>query len=120
MRTPRASSRIQIPRSLSCPRRGRPPPARAPVTSARTMALRNIVRGEHWPRGGHLLCGESGRSRLGRRLVAWVGRAKHGGQLVLAVRRAVQDVARQVDQDGHDLRVELDAGELLQLADSLL
>jgi hypothetical protein len=40
---------------------------------------------------------------------------EHGRQLVRAVRAAVEDLPIQVDQDGHDLRVELDAGELLQL-----
>ena len=45
---------------------------------------------------------------------------EHGGQLVGPIRRPIEDAPVQVNEDGHDLRVELDAGELLELVDGLL
>ena len=73
------------------------------------MVLRNIVRGQ-------------GRARLLRRRghVSWEGWMEHGGQLVWAVGRSVEDGPIEADEDRHDLGVELDAAELLELVDGLL
>ena len=75
--------------------------------SARRMVLRNIVRGEqrcHWL-GGH---------------ISLFGSMEHRRQLVVPIGRPIENLAVQADEDGHDLGVELDAGELLELLDGLL
>src|SRR6187431_3834863 len=107
-RSSNASSRSQTQRSLRSARRGMPPPAAAPTMSARRMVLRNIVRGQ-------------GRSWLLRRRghVSWEG-VEHRRQLVGAVGRPVEDGAIEANEDRHDLGVELDAAELLELVDGLL
>src|SRR6187431_2696474 len=103
-----ARRRSHVQRSLRSARRGIPPPAAAPTMSARRMVLRNIVRGQ-------------GRSWLLRRRghVSWEG-MEHRRQLVGAVGRPVEDGAIEANEDRHDLGVELDAAELLELVDGLL
>src|SRR4029079_1175926 len=103
-----AAIRSMDQRGVRSARRGEPPPASAPTASAMRMVLRNIFRGQpgrgHWLRG-HVSCR---------------GLMEHARQLVLAIRRAFQDLAVEADQDGHDLGVELDAAELLELLDRRL
>ena len=49
------------------------------------------------------------------------GRAvEHRRQLVVAIGRPIEDAAVEVHEDGHDVGVELDAGEALELLDRLL
>src|SRR3990170_4361481 len=137
-RKARAIPSTQTQRRRSWARRGRPPPASAPTRSARAMTLRNIVRGGYrprrrgsflggrgvivargWRRGRLHRLGRGHRYRLGehRRGRCRLARVKHGGQLVGALRLAVQDLARKPDEDRHHIGVELDPRVLLQLAD---
>src|SRR5437867_4773527 len=105
----RATPRIGVQRSRRSTRRGSPPPASAPTTSASATTLRNrsIVRGEQRPRRWSLLVRHGGGllRLLGWR---WPSVVPHAGQLVRAIGLAVEGLAVQADQDRHDLRVELD------------
>jgi hypothetical protein len=76
-RNARATPRTQTQRRRRSARRGIPPPARAPATSASATTLRNIVRGQHRPRRlGSFLGARGGWGHRGgsRRLVIGRGR----------------------------------------------
>jgi hypothetical protein len=42
---------------------------------------------------------------------------EHRRQLIISIGWPIEDLAIQVDEDGHDVGVELDASELLELLD---